>query len=134
MVLLVREFFWIIFPIFGMGIGALAVWGEFSRQKRALDVLKIYAEKGTEPPASVLAVLNRAGTSGGRGRGNPWSRMVFFLVLSIGFGALAFFSAHGDPSKGAAFLSGFGIISFAMFALAASALVSGLTSNRANDR
>ena len=131
---LFRDHFWIIFPILGMGIGALAVWGDFSRQKRALEVLKVYAEKGTEPPASVLDVLNRASTVGRRRGDNPWSRMTFFLVMSVGFGALAFWSAHGDPSRSGAFISGFGIISFAMFALAASALVAALTANRADDR
>ena len=60
---LFRQFFWIIFPVFGMCMGAFAIWNEFSRQKKALEVLKIYAEKGTEPPESVRAIERRTARS-----------------------------------------------------------------------
>src|ERR1700761_3337371 len=88
MVELFREFFWLIFPIFGMGIGAFSIWNEFSRQKKALEVLKVYAEKGTEPPESVLEVLNRASTRPRR-RGSRWSSAAFFGVFAAGFAGLA---------------------------------------------
>ena len=60
---LFRHFFWLIFPILGMGMGAFAIWNEFSRQKKALEVLKVYAEKGQEPPESVMQILGRARAS-----------------------------------------------------------------------
>ena len=134
---LVRQFFWIIFPILGMGIGALAVWSEFARQKKALEVLKVYAEKGVEPPASVLAVLNRASTPGGGTKepnANPWARFAFFLVMMIGFGCVAAWFGQGEMRRVWVFVAGFGITAFVMAAQAASALVSGLTAKRADDR
>ena len=86
MVQLFREFFWLIFPVLGMGIAFMAVAGEFGRQKRALDVLRTYAEKGVEPPPSVLAVLSRASSDKKR---NPLANFAFFSNLALGFGAVA---------------------------------------------
>jgi|GEM_PF-1651328 len=129
---LVREFFWIIFPVLGMGIGALAVWNEFSRQKKALEVLKVYAEKGVEPPASVLAVLNRAAMAGGRMQRdrNAWGSTVFCGVMAAGFAGLAVWSAQGDLRQTGAFVLGFTIIAFSLVAVGLGTLVTALTSKR----
>ena len=136
---LFREFFWIIFPVMGMGIGAFAIWNEFSRQRKALDVLKVYAEKGAEPPASVLEVLNRASSSRGairRQNSNGWGRFVFFLVMGVGFAGVAVWSAQGGPRM-IVFVMSFSIIAFSMAAIALRELVTELTtmtSNRADER
>ena len=124
MLQLFREFFWIIFPVLGMGVGAFAIWNEFSRQKKALEVLKVYAEKGQEPPESVLALLNRSSSPGGGRSRNPWAQVAYFGVMAAGFGALTFWFAQ---SSGWPFVLGFGIASFALAALAASAAVQALT-------
>ena len=124
MIELFREFFWLIFPILGMGIAFLAVAGEFGRQKKALEVLRTYAEKGVEPPPSVLAVLSRASSEKKK---NPMASFVFFLVLALGFGVVAWWLGHGN--EGWPFLLGFGIASFVMVAIAASNLVSALSKN-----
>jgi predicted lysophospholipase L1 biosynthesis ABC-type transport system permease subunit len=124
MIELFREFFWLIFPILGMGIAFLAVAGEFGRQRKALDVLRVYAEKGVEPPASVLAVLSRASSEKKK---NPMAGFVFFLVLALGFGAVAWWMGHNVG--GWPFLLGFGIAAFVMVAIAASNLVSALSQN-----
>ena len=119
MVELFREFFWLIFPILGTGIAFVAVFGEFARQRRALDVLRVYAEKGTEPPASVLSVLSRA--SAESKKRNPLASFVFFLVMALGF---TFTAGWFNSSPGAwPFVLGFGITAFVMAALAASNLV-----------
>ena len=132
MLQLFREFFWIIFPVLGMGIGAFAIWNEFSRQKKALEVLKVYAEKGQEPPESVLALLNRSSSPGGGARArNPWAQVVYFGVMAAGFGAVTFWFAQGP---GWPFVLGFGIASFALAALAASTAVQALTTPRKNDQ
>jgi hypothetical protein len=112
-----------------MGMGAFAIWNEFSRQKKALEVLKVYAEKGTEPPESVIAVLNRATTDQkGASHRNPFAQAAYFGVMSVGFAGLTvWFSFHPD---GWMFTTGFAIASFALAALAASSLVQGLTAKR----
>ena len=45
--------------VFGAGavISVSIVWMEYRRRTRALDVLRAYAERGEEPPASVIEAL-----------------------------------------------------------------------------
>lgn len=124
MIELFREFFWLIFPILGMGIAFMAVAGEFGRQKRALEVLRVYAEKGTEPPPSVLAVLSRASSEPKK---NPMAGFALYAVLAIGFGAVALWAGH--MSLGWTFELGFGIAALVMLAIAASRLVTALSNN-----
>jgi hypothetical protein len=124
MIELFREFFWLIFPILGMGIAFMAVAGEFGRQKRALEVLRVYAEKGTEPPASVLAVLSRASSEQKK---DPMAGFALFAVLTVGFAAVTLRFAY--MGFGWPFELGFGIAAFVMAAIAASRLVSALSNN-----
>lgn len=129
MVELFREFFWLIFPILGMGIAFVAVFGEFARQRRALEVLRVYAEKGTEPPPSVLAVLSRA--SAESKKRNPLASFAFFLIMALGF---AFTAGWFNSAPGAwLFVLGFGITAFVMAALAASNLVQVFTGPRTSN-
>jgi hypothetical protein len=128
MIELFREFFWLIFPILGMGIAFLAVAGEFGRQKRALEVLRTYAEKGVEPPASVLAVLSRASSDKPK---NPKASFAFFTIMALGF---IFVAGWFNGTVGAwPFVLGFAIASFVMAALAISNLVQALSKNSAHD-
>jgi Flp pilus assembly protein TadB len=46
----------------GVSIPISAIWMEHRTRTRALDVLRVYAERGDEPPASVLQALT--GVSG----------------------------------------------------------------------
>jgi hypothetical protein len=128
-----RQFFWLIFPILGMGMGAFAIWNEFSRQKKALEVLKIYAEKGQEPPESVLRVLNQASSPRPRGgdRGNPLAGAAFFGVLSAGFAALAVWTYLNDGGR--QYVTGWTIGAIALGALFASHLVRAIMARRQND-
>ena len=128
MIELFREFFWLIFPVLGMGIAFMAVAGEFGRQKKALDVLRTYAEKGTEPPPAVLAVLSRASSEQKK---NPMASFAFFLIMAAGFGGVTWWfygAAHAWP-----FVLGFGIAAFVMVALSVSNLVQALSKNAAHD-
>ncbi len=47
--------------VFGAGvvISVSIVWMEYRRRTRALDVLRAYAERGEEPPASVIEALTK---------------------------------------------------------------------------
>jgi hypothetical protein len=125
---LFRHFFWIIFPVLGMGVGAFSIWNEFSRQKKALEVLKVYAEKGVEPPASVTAVLNRASTS--ERPQNHFAQTAFFGVMALGFAGLTIWLGFNGGAS--IFVAGFAICGFALAALAASSLVQGLTTRRSD--
>ncbi len=122
---LFRQFFWLIFPVLGMGVGAFAIWNEFSRQKKALEVLKVYAEKGQEPPESVMRILSQASAPGSDRRSrNPMAGAVFFGVLSAGFAAMALWTfANGGPQQ---FVTGWTIAAIALGALFASNLVRAL--------
>ena len=127
MLQLFREFFWMVFPILGMGLGAFAIWNEFSRQRKALDVLKIYADKGVEPPASVLEVLSRASTSRPVRSEGPvqaaMPRAAFFFVLATGLAVMAVWSLFS--STGWSFTMGLGLGAFALAAVGAGAYVAG---------
>jgi hypothetical protein len=130
---LFKQFFWLIFPILGMGMGAFAIWNEFSRQKKALEVLKIYAEKGQEPPDSVMRVLNQASSPRQRGgdRGNPLAGAAFFGVLSAGFAAMALWTYFNNGPQ--QFITGWVIAAIALGALFASHLVRAIMARRQND-
>jgi hypothetical protein len=121
-----RQFFWLIFPVLGMCFAAFAVWNEFSRQKKALEVLKVYAEKGTEPPESVLMVLNRASVS--HKHRNHFAEAAFAGVMALGFGGLTFWCAMASAPQ--AFIAGFALCGFSLAALGAASLVQGLTARR----
>ncbi len=128
---LFRQFFWIIFPVFGMGIGAFSIWNEFSRQKKALEVLKVYAEKGQEPPESVLNILDRASTHQRR-RGAGWSGAAFAGVMALGFAGMAIWTGvNGGPF---AFVTGWTLAAIALGAVCASTAVQALMASRQNDR
>ena len=130
---LFRHFFWLIFPILGMGMGAFAIWNEFSRQKKALEVLKVYAEKGQEPPESVMQILGRASTASRDRRGrSAWSRATFFCALALGFAGMAVWT--GMTSGSYSFETGWTIAAIVLGALGLSALVTALSSPRQNDQ
>ena len=129
---LFRHFFWIIFPVMGMLMGAFSIWNEFSRQKKALEVLKVYAEKGQEPPESVLQILGQASIRGARRRGSSWSAATFFGVLAAGFAGLAIWTYVNDGPY--PFLTGWAIAAVALGALCASNVVGALTAPRQNDQ
>ena len=121
--------YWIL-PVLGLAVGAFAIWSEYGRQRKALDVLRIYAEKGQEPPDSVLAMLTRASTSESSSS-PPWAQFAFYVIMAAGFGLVTAWFSRGDVSEVWPFTLGFGITSFVMLAYAASAMVRALKPPRA---
>jgi hypothetical protein len=104
--------------VFGTGI-AIAVsiaWFDHRTRTRALDVLRVYAERGEDPPASVLQALTAvsgwpraAPVPDTRDRlGRPRTRGSFFAhaaantVFAAGFSSLAWWrvSATGEAGGG----------------------------------
>jgi hypothetical protein len=105
--------------VFGTGI-AIAVsiaWFDHRTRTRALDVLRVYAERGEEPPSSVIQALTAV--SGWPRRapdaavhrdrlGRPYTRGSFLAhaaadtIFAAGFSGLAWWrlSALGEASTG----------------------------------
>ena len=82
---LFSHFFWLIFPVFGMGMGAFAIWTEHRRQVKGLELLRTYAEQGKEPPQAVLDALPRIAESrrANRTRQSYGASFVLMLVLVL---------------------------------------------------
>lgn len=96
---LFRQFWWLIFPLFGMGMGLFGMLGHFNQRKDILNLLRTYAEQGKEPPAALLESLQNDGRGrvyrGERGHDNPWAKIVIFGALSAGFAYFGFFGGGG---------------------------------------
>lgn len=118
--------------VLGMGIGVIAILTEHMRKQKALEVLRAYAEKGTEPPDAILDSIARATNSPpvrkyADTRRNHLSRAAFFGVMALGFGLLfAWLWNDADHEEVFLFLVGFGITSFVMAAVCLSLVVRGL--------
>jgi hypothetical protein len=124
---LFREFYWLIFPILGTGLFAFVIWTEFSRQKKVLEVLRAYAEKGAEPPESVTdALIGR--------RGNPWALFAYCVAMSIGSAVVAIWLAPALGYADKTTVFSFGVGALAMAAWAVFALVGALSQSRSNGR
>lgn len=119
------QFWWLIFPVMGMGMGFLRIWQEHQRQKQVIDLLRTYAEKGTEPPASMIEALN-AQRYYRRAARNPWSVAAFFGTMATGFIIVAFVLQFQHDSDWPYLFIPAGIF----VALALSMAVQGLTSGR----
>ncbi|MCC7266657.1 MAG: hypothetical protein IT546_04860 [Caulobacteraceae bacterium] len=100
---LFRHFWWIIFPIFGMGMGVYGMWIDHRRRRDAIDLLKVYAQKGAEPPPELTRVMAQMADPWGlnstnsSGRYNELWSMATFLALCAGFS----FAAYAGPAEAA---------------------------------
>ncbi len=90
-------------------------------------MLKVYAEKGQEPPESVLQVLNRASIRQRR-RGGGWPGAAFCGVLAVGFAGMAIWTYVNDGPW--SFETGWTIAAIALGAVCASNVVAALTTPR----
>lgn len=86
------DFWWLIFPIFGM---YMAVQGSSHQQRRTQDaiaLIKSYTDQGKEPPPELLQSISKsleAGGEDGSGEGKNGAAWTFiiFLALAAGFGS-----------------------------------------------
>ena len=121
---LFHQYWWLIFPIFGMAMG---FWGMVSDERRTrsmLDVLREYAQQGKDPPAELLRIAERRVDEWGfesppreKSRAERSSSFVTFLALGAGFGVAYYFNQGEDWSW--AFLA----VAVAMGVMALGALV-----------
>lgn len=88
---LFRDFWWLIFPIFGM---FMAIRGNASTersQQRVLDLIKSYTDQGKEPPSELLAMARQGldesiESASGKGKNDTAWTFVLFAALAAGFG------------------------------------------------
>lgn len=88
---LFRDFWWLIFPVFGL---VMAAWGMASserRGKRVMDLIKSYVDQGKDPPAELLRLAAEdADYSGGaaqtRQHSKAWT-FITFAAMAAGFTA-----------------------------------------------
>jgi hypothetical protein len=84
-----HNFWWLIFPIFGM---YMAIQGSSSQERRTRDVIaliKSYTDQGKDPPPELLQSISKALEAGaeetGEGKnGRAWT-FVIFAALGGGF-------------------------------------------------
>lgn len=86
---LFRDYWWLIFPIFGMGMAVLGATQEERKSKALLQLIKSYVDQGKEPPPELLKLaLNsegeESGAGGGKGNSRAWT-FITFAALTAGF-------------------------------------------------
>lgn len=128
---LFRSYWWLIFPV---GYGLIAAYNSllnYLRQREMLRLIRTYAEKGQEPPESLLKALDRpldaeaamwgAASGGGERPANYWSLFGLFAALSGGFIGAHYFTDMGRGTD--AFL----VVGMVMGAVAVWAVIAALT-------
>lgn len=134
---LFRQFWWLIFPVFGMAMGVYGMWNDQRRRRDTIELLKVYAEKGQEPPAEMLKAVARSSDdmweNGGFGpddivprQRNPygeWRNLALYLSLGAAFLFAAWF---GPGSAQWAFV----MVAIIMGGLAAGSLIMALLKQR----
>lgn len=128
---LFRSYWWLLFPLAWFVFGGFTSLLNYRRQRDALKLIQTYAEKGQEPPAALLALLDRPiDGSGvwvspndryGRPGDGAWFSVVLFGIMAAGFAYASWTDIYG---AGEAFL----IVSFVLGALCLASLVSALRS------
>jgi hypothetical protein len=56
---LFRDFWWLLFPIGAMALGAFRAWLDYRARREVVDTLRDLAQAGKEPSAALLNQLNR---------------------------------------------------------------------------
>lgn len=124
---LFRDFWWLIFPIWGLAMGAWHSMAGYRRQKAMLDLVRTYAEKGEQPPEALLVALAREDADGPVSRNSPvhyWSLAALFVILAGGFGLGA--SAYDFQGVGWPFA----IVALVMAAVAVWSLINAMFLSR----
>lgn len=90
---LFRSYWWLMFPLAWFVFGGFQSFLNYRRQKETLNLIRTYAEKGQEPPAGLLKVLEQPiedddSRLSGRGRAGEgaWFSAILFGVMAVGFG------------------------------------------------
>ncbi len=85
---LFRDFWWLMFPIFGMGMG---LWGMVSTERRSRDVLNViksYVDQGKEVPPELLRMASddwQPSANKTTPQQSSWWTFFTFAALAAGF-------------------------------------------------
>lgn len=124
---LFRDFWWLIFPVGFLIAGAFNSLLTYKRQQDALKLIRTYAEKGQEPPAALLKILEQPideeRSSKKDNNDGLWFSVVLFAVMAVGFGYGAYTDMYGSGP-------GLVIVTFVLAGLCLACLVSALLSGR----
>lgn len=128
---LFRSYWWLLFPLAWFVFGGFSSFLNYRRQRDALKLIQTYAEKGQEPPAVLLNLLDKpidgsgmwdsSDDKNGRPGDGAWFSVVLFGVMAAGFSYASWSDIYG---AGEAFL----IVAFVLGALCLASLVSALRS------
>jgi len=91
------HFWWLIFPLIGLGFGFSSMWMRYQREKATVELLRTYASQGKEPPAELVKVLQ---VHHPRGPYRYWRRAVFFGALAAAFAAMAYWHYGARSNQG----------------------------------
>jgi len=129
---LFRDFWWLLFPIFGMGMGIFGMLQTESRNQQVMRLIKSYLDQGKEPPPELLKLATQAGDydmnmSGvsprPQAQSSAWT-FVTFLALAVGCGVGYWYS------RGEGYEFAFLVVGAVMGVLAIGSLVIALISRR----
>ena len=131
---LFRSYWWLLFPLSWFVISGFQSFLNYRRQRDTLNLIKTYADKGQEPPAALLKVLEQPiddqdGTwsrSRGRAGEGAWFSTILFGVMAVGFG----YGAYTDMYGGQPALI---IVTFVLAGLCLACLFQALRSGRPRD-
>ncbi len=123
---LFRDFWWLIFPIFGMG---MSVWGMAHSERRSrnvIDLIRTYTDQGKAPPPELLQLAAKSlegdedsspSTPQSARQSNAWT---FFLFAGLAAGFATGY-AFASPTEDWAWV--FLAVAVTMAVMAAGALV-----------
>lgn len=88
---LFRDFWWLIFPIFGMAMAFRGNAATGQSQQRVLDLIKSYTDQGKTPPPELLTMAQKGldesiDAADGPGKNDHAWTFVIFAALAAGFG------------------------------------------------
>lgn len=123
---LFREFWWLLFPIFGMGMGFTGMRSSERRSREVMNVIKAYVDQGKDVPPELLrmAQADWQGDHPATPHQSNWWSFFVFTALAVGFSAGWYFVRAESWSF--AFL----IVAITMGILALGALFIAITSRR----
>jgi hypothetical protein len=113
----------------GIILGLFATWTSYRTRSRGMDALKAYAERGEEPPASLLEAIRPSATPQPRrqSRGEALSHGAFSVVMAAGSAGLAWWWSQ----SGAGGLAPLAVVTAVVFAaISLSMLVAALSATR----
>jgi len=94
-----RDFWWLMFPIFGMLMAVMGMFQDDARSQKTMDLIKSYIDQGKEPPPELLKLATQDADSaawrGSNERSRGWTFIVF-VAISAGLGTGYYFVRAED--------------------------------------